>query len=204
MMMRLSMLLAMLMLGFTPQNDLGQRQAANFQLPSISGERVSLEEFRGQVVLLNFWATWSSASRQALPGLYQLHKKYYKYGFRVVTVNIDKDLEPVIEFIKKQDMRLLTLWDPDQDVLAAYDFREVPSSVIIDRDGNIRYMHEGLAGYRFSRLATEVRSLLDGASQRSNRRRDPAGKNPKYLCEANGSGAAKVAPVFAKHLIAMQ
>ena len=198
--MRLSMLLAMLMLGFTPQNDSGQRQAADFQLPSISGEQVSLKEFRGQVVLLNFWATWSAPSRQALPGLHQLHKKYYKYGFRVVTVNIDRDLEPVIDFIKKQDMRLLTLWDRDQEVMQAYNFQDVPSSVIIDREGKIRYLHQGLSQIRVSRLATEIRSLLDGASPRSNRKRDPVGRNPKYLCEANGTDA----PAFEKSLIAMR
>jgi len=184
-MMRIALLLTMLTFGFTSQNHSESPRAADFQLPSLSGEQVSLQEFRGHVVLLNFWATWSKASRQALPGLYQLHKKYRKYGFRVVTVNIDRDLKPVIEIIKKQDVRLLTLWDPEQKVMSAYAFRDVPSSVIIDRDGRIRYLHDGLSAFRFSRLATEVRSLLNRASQRWNPRHDPAGNNPKYLCEAD-------------------
>ena len=138
-----------------------QGQAApNFTLRSIQGHNVRLSDLRGQVVLINFWATWCGPCRQEMPLLDEIHDKYQKVGFRVVAVSIDQDRKQAAAMARSLKVRAPILFDDDQKVSRLYDLQGMPSTFIVDRNGMIRYVHVGYKrGYERD-YETEVRALL--------------------------------------------
>ena len=117
--------------------------AAAFQLPAAVGDPVSLADFKGQVVLINFWASWCGPCRQEMPILEQLYKKYKPAGFTLIGVNVDKEAPPVKALLERKPVSFPVMLDPANQVSKAYHVDEMPSSVIIDRKGEIRYIHRG-------------------------------------------------------------
>jgi peroxiredoxin len=117
--------------------------APNFTLKSNSGKNLKLSELRGQVVLLNFWASWCGPCRTEMPLLVKIHDKYKGMGFTVLGVNVEEDSTPAISIIKKTKIGFPVLFDNTNSVSKLYNVSAMPSTVIIDRDGNMRYLHEG-------------------------------------------------------------
>lgn len=117
--------------------------APNFTLKSNSGKNVKLSELRGQVVLLNFWASWCGPCRTEMPLLGKIHDKYKAMGFTVLGVNVEEDSAPAISIINKTKISIPVLFDKTNSVSKLYNVSAMPSTVIIDRDGNMRYLHEG-------------------------------------------------------------
>ena len=117
--------------------------APAFTLTSISGGQTALSQFKGQVVMVNFWATWCGPCQQEMPLLDQMYKKYKPAGFTLIGVNVDKDSPPVKELLARKPVSFPVLLDPANQVSKAFHVDEMPSSVIIDRKGEIRYIHRG-------------------------------------------------------------
>ena len=108
--------------------------APDFSLHAMSGPNMRLQDQRGRVVMVNFWATWCAPCRQEMPQLNRLYQKYRSSGF--------------------------VLLDADKRVSKLYDLNTMPSTVIIDRDGKVRYVHRGyLAGYEDT-YERQIRELL--------------------------------------------
>jgi thiol-disulfide isomerase/thioredoxin len=106
---------------------------------SETGAQLSLEDFRGQVVLLNIWATWCGPCRAEMPSLDRLQTRHGSQGLRVVAVSIDEGgLTTVRRFFQKQSIRNLKLYaDRDHSTAAAFDVGPIPMTILIDRDGNM-------------------------------------------------------------------
>jgi peroxiredoxin len=117
--------------------------APGFTLKSYTGKNIKLSELRGQVVLLNFWASWCGPCRQEMPLLGKIHEKYKSMGFTVLAVNVEEDAKPAISIIQKTNIKFPVLFDSENSVSKLYKVSAMPSTVIIDRDGNMRYLHEG-------------------------------------------------------------
>ena len=117
--------------------------APNFTLKSYSGKNIKLSELRGQVVLLNFWASWCGPCRTEMPLLVKMHEKYKGTGFTVLGVNVEEDTAPAISIINKTKITFPVLFDKTNSVSKLYNVSAMPSTVMIDRDGNMRYLHEG-------------------------------------------------------------
>lgn len=117
--------------------------APAFTLDALAGGQVSLSQFKGQVVMVNFWATWCGPCQQEMPLLDQMYKKYKPAGFTLVGINVDKDAPPVKELLARKPVSFPVLLDPANQVSKAFHVDEMPSSVIIDRKGDIRYIHRG-------------------------------------------------------------
>lgn len=117
--------------------------APDFTLKSRTGENIRLSDFRGQVVLLNFWASWCGPCRQEMPILGDIHKKYEPLGFSVLGINVDLKSEKAIAYLKDTPVDFPVLYDPESKVSELYSVSAMPSSAIIDRDGNVRYVHAG-------------------------------------------------------------
>lgn len=117
--------------------------APAFTLTSLTGEQANLSQYKGQVVMVNFWATWCGPCQQEMPLLDQMYKKYKMGGFTLLGVNVDKDAPPVKELLARRPVSFPVLLDPANQVSKAYHVDEMPSSVIIDRKGEIRYVHRG-------------------------------------------------------------
>ncbi len=117
--------------------------APDFTLRSNTGKNLKLSEFRGQVVLLNFWASWCGPCRQEMPALDKLHKRYRKLGFTVLGVNVEEDSRQARQLLKEVKVSFPILFDTRNQASQLYHVEAMPTTVIIDRDGNMRYLHKG-------------------------------------------------------------
>jgi len=120
-----------------------QDTAPDFTLKSLQGSNLRLNEYRGQVILLNFWASWCGPCRQEMPLLDSIHKRYQEAGFAVVSVNVEGEQVPARALAKETGVTFPVLIDTDQQVSELYELEAMPSSVLIDRDGVVRYIHRG-------------------------------------------------------------
>lgn len=135
-------------------------KARNFTLPAASGEKISLANQLGKVVLINYWATWCGPCQEELPELDRLQNKYRQRGFSILAISVDNDPENVKAFLKKYDIKLLGLWDRDKKTAEAYAVEAMPSSYLVDRNGIVRAIYRGYDPKEFKRLETEVEVLL--------------------------------------------
>ncbi len=117
--------------------------APDFTLRSNSGKNLKLSEFRGQVVLLNFWASWCGPCRQEMPALEKLHQRYHKLGFTVIGVNVEEDSTAAKKMLREVRVSFPILFDTQNTASKLYNVSAMPTTVIIDRDGNMRYLHKG-------------------------------------------------------------
>ena len=134
--------------------------APDFTLHAMGGANLRLKEQRGRVVMVNFWATWCAPCRQEMPHLNRLYQKYRSAGFVLLGVNVDDDPSKAAEVATKLGVTFPVLLDADKRVSKLYDLNTMPSTVIIDRDGKVRYVHRGyLAGYE-DNYEKQIRELL--------------------------------------------
>jgi peroxiredoxin len=134
--------------------------APDFTLRSSDGRNLRLQEQRGQVVMLNFWATWCTPCRQEMPHLNRLHDKYGASGFTLLAVNVDDDRAKALGLAAKLGLKFSVLLDADKSVSRLYDLSAMPSTVLIDRDGRVRHVHRGYRdGYELT-YDRQIRELL--------------------------------------------
>jgi peroxiredoxin len=119
------------------------QMAPDFTLKSMSGENLRLEEFRGKVVLINFWASWCGPCRQEMPILDGIHKRYEPTGFSVLGVNVESDPKKARKIADRSGLTFPLVLDQDQSVSKAFDVKAMPYTVLVDRDGKVRYIHAG-------------------------------------------------------------
>jgi len=134
--------------------------APAFTLTTLSGQQGALSQYKGQVVMVNFWATWCGPCQQEMPLLDQIYKKYKPAGFTLIGVNVDKDEPAVKELLARKPVSFPVLLDPANEVSKAYHLDEMPSSVIIDRKGQIRYLHRGYKPGDENEYQDRIRQLI--------------------------------------------
>jgi cytochrome c biogenesis protein CcmG, thiol:disulfide interchange protein DsbE len=121
-------------------------EAPEYAAVNLAGDSVSLSDMRGDVVLLNVWATWCAPCRVEIPELQALHEEHEDRGLRVVGVTVDSRhaIDDVHQFIDEFGMTYDVWLDPDHTVLDRFRGSGVPLSVLIDRDGRIAWRHLGM------------------------------------------------------------
>jgi peroxiredoxin len=134
--------------------------APPFTLTALSGQQGALSQYKGQVVMVNFWATWCGPCQQEMPLLDQMYKKYKPAGFTLIGVNVDKEAPAVKELLARKPVSFPVLLDPANQVSKAYHVDEMPSSVIIDRKGEIRYIHRGYKPGDENEYQDRIRQLI--------------------------------------------
>lgn len=117
--------------------------AADFTLPSRDGSNQRLAEQRGNIVLVNFWASWCGPCREELPEMEKLQQKYQDLGFTVLAVNVDDKPEKANILLNDVDVTFPVLYDSDGKVSELYDVSAMPTTVIVDRNGIARLTHKG-------------------------------------------------------------
>lgn len=135
--------LAVCLLPLAVTAKVDMQPAADFTLKSLAGNNVRLADLKGQVVLINFWATWCGPCRQEMPVLDRLHQRYQDTGFTVLGVNVEGVEGPARELAQKTGVTFPVLVDEGQKISKLYDLKAMPSTVVVDRDGNVRYVHRG-------------------------------------------------------------
>jgi len=135
--------------------------APNFTLQSNAGGQVSLASLKGKVVMVNFWATWCVPCRQEMPHLEALYEKYNGLGFELLAVNVEKNnAEGARKWLQETPVTFPVLFDPENQVTKLYKVQTMPSTVIIGRDGTMRFMHNGYKPGYENDYQTQVRALL--------------------------------------------
>ena len=134
--------------------------APTFTLTTLTGESAALSQYKGQVVMLNFWATWCGPCQQEMPLLDQMYKKYKPAGFTLIGVYVDKDAPPVKQLLERKPVGFPVLLDPSSQVSKAYHVDEMPSTVLIDRQGNVRYLHRGYKPGDENEYQDRIRQLI--------------------------------------------
>ncbi len=134
--------------------------APDFTLPATSGSNLRLAEQRGRVVMVNFWATWCAPCRVEMPHLNRLYDKYRASGFELLGVNIDDNPRTAADLATKLGLRFPVLLDTDKKVSRLYDLSAMPSTVLIDRDGRVRYVHRGYRDGYEDTYEKQIRELL--------------------------------------------
>ncbi|HEY8569858.1 TlpA disulfide reductase family protein [Microbulbifer sp.] len=117
--------------------------AADFTLASLKNGNLKLSEQRGEVIMLNFWASWCGPCREEMPLLNDLHTRYESVGFKVWGVNVDANREDAQAMLNKIPVDFPILFDSESSVSKLFGVEAMPSTVFIDRDGNVRYVHKG-------------------------------------------------------------
>jgi peroxiredoxin len=137
-----------------------QQHAPDFTLKRAEGGNLRLAEQRGQVVLINFWASWCGPCRVEMPHLNKLHDKYKAGGFMVLGVNIDDDPRHGAATAARWGLRFPVLLDAEKTVTRTYDLGAMPSTVLVDRDGRIRYLHRGYRDGMELEYERQIRELV--------------------------------------------
>ena len=117
--------------------------APDFKLPARDGGQVQLSELRGQVVMINFWASWCGPCRQEMPLLEQIQAKYEPLGFTLLGVNVEPDSAEAEKWLRNVSVSFPILFDRANAVSASFGVEAMPSSVLIDREGHVRHVHRG-------------------------------------------------------------
>lgn len=134
--------------------------APDFSLPDKSGSSVSLDDFDGQVVLLNFWASWCGPCREEMPLLVELHQRYEALGFTMLGINVEEDSSAADNFLRTVPVSFPILYDRQNSVSKLYDVIAMPSTVLIGRDGRVRYIHHGYEPGYENDYQDQIRELV--------------------------------------------
>ena len=134
--------------------------APDFVLAARDGGKVRLADLKGDVVMINFWASWCGPCRQEMPLLGQLQSKYEPLGFTLLGVNVEPDSKAAATWLKDVPVAFPILFDTKGDVAATFGVEGMPSTVFVDRDGHVRYVHRGYQPGDESKYADMIRSLV--------------------------------------------
>jgi peroxiredoxin len=136
------------------------RAAPDFALKSSTGENLRLSEYRGEVVMINFWATWCGPCRQEMPLLDELYTRYERVGFNLLGVNIDDDSRQAMKMVEDLGVKFPVLFDTRKEVSRLYDVETMPATILVDREGNVRHVHHGYKPGYEDKYLDQVRALL--------------------------------------------
>lgn len=134
--------------------------APAFQLNSNTGKPLALADFRGQIVLLNFWASWCGPCRQEMPILEQLSRQYHGKGVTLLGINVEPDSAAAVDWLKATPVTFPILFDTDSKVSSLYEVAGMPNTVIIDRKGQVRYIHRGYSAGAENDYLNQIRALI--------------------------------------------
>jgi peroxiredoxin len=141
-------------------SGLAGHEAPDFVLKSASGANMRLSEYRGNVVMINFWATWCGPCRQEMPLLDDLYSRYERVGFSLLGVNIDDDSSRAMQMAEELGVSFPVLFDERKEVSKLYQVEAMPVTVLVDREGKVRHVHLGYKPGYEEQYLTEIRSLL--------------------------------------------
>lgn len=141
-------------------------QAPAFNLPLLSensaASSVTLTDFKGKVVYLDFWASWCAPCQVSIPLLNELRNRYVEQGldFEVVAINVDSDPADGADFLLDVPVKYVVLSDPAGKTPALYGVKGMPTSYLLDKTGNVRLVHSGFKRSDIDMIANEVQKLL--------------------------------------------
>jgi cytochrome c biogenesis protein CcmG/thiol:disulfide interchange protein DsbE len=135
-------------------------QAPEINLPGMDGE-VRLENLKGKVVYLDFWASWCVPCVKSFPWMHDIKQSYADKGFEILAVNLDKDRKLADEFLRQMEVNFMVAFDEDGKSAADYKLKGMPSSYLIGRDGKVYASHIGFREKDKEELEQAIEQLLN-------------------------------------------
>jgi thiol-disulfide isomerase/thioredoxin len=124
-------------------------------------EGLDLGPYKGKVVYLDFWASWCNPCRQSFPWMNELQEEYAAKGLVVIAVNVDHDRDLADEFLQSNNAQFKIVYDPNGKIAERYDFKDMPTSILIGRDGAVRFVHNGFYPNKEGLYASHINALLN-------------------------------------------
>ena len=134
--------------------------APDFTLKSLDGANLRLAEQKGDIMLINFWASWCGPCIQEMPALDKLAQKYQALGVQVWGVNVENDSTAAKAYLSKVKVEFPILFDLDNSVSKAYQVDAMPTTVILDKDGKVRAVHRGYQPGFEKKYENDIKQLL--------------------------------------------
>jgi len=135
--------------------------APDFALRTLQQQTLRLSEFRGEVVLINFWASWCGECRQAMPALNALYEKYNRAGLVMLSVNLDDELHRAVHMSESLNIPFPVLYDERKEIGKLYLLEQMPLTVLVDRAGTVQQVYVGYNLGDERKYLTQIRALLD-------------------------------------------
>ena len=136
------------------------KDAPDFVLKANDGANLRLSEFRGQVVLVNFWARWANDSRREIPALDRINTTYQRAGLVVLGISVDEDLRRAHEFADSMKVSYPMMFDSGELIGRDYRLGKMPVTILVDRSGVVRYSHVGYKRGDDRLYLDQIRELL--------------------------------------------
>lgn len=140
--------------------DVLKGRAPDFSLASPEGKNVSLAALKGDVVMVNFWASWCAPCRQEMPLLDAMYKRFKPLGFTLVGINVDEEPNAARALLREVPVSFPIGLDSAMTVSAAYQVMVMPTTVFIDRKGAVRHVHQGYRPGDEAAYEQQLRLLL--------------------------------------------
>ena len=134
--------------------------APDFELSAANGN-VSLAQYRGKIIYLDFWASWCGPCKQSFPWMNAMQAKYAVKGLQIVSINVDAKRDDATKFLLTNPATFAVGFDPKGLTPAQYAVKAMPSSYLIGRDGRITFLHRGYAAEDGAKLEQEIRLALE-------------------------------------------
>jgi peroxiredoxin len=136
------------------------KEAPDFVLRGLDGRNLRLSEFRGQVVLVNFWARWAGDSQKEMSALDRINTTYQRAGLVVIGVSVDEDLRRAHEFAAAMSLSYPILFDTGAEIGKDYLLQKMPVTILVDRAGVVRYSIVGFKRGDERIFLDQIRELL--------------------------------------------
>ena len=133
----------------------------DIRLSDLNGKKISLSDFRGKVVFLNFWTTWCGACRVEMPAMQKLHTRLKDQNFAMVTINLQEPARKVREFVDRYKLTFTVLLDSQGEAGSRFGIRALPTTLILDKSGRIMGQALGAREWN-SKKAVALFNLLIG------------------------------------------
>ncbi|MBL4908520.1 MAG: TlpA family protein disulfide reductase [Alteromonadaceae bacterium] len=135
-------------------------KAPDFTLKNMAGKNLNLVEQRGNIILINFWASWCAPCRKEMPALQTLHEKYQDLGFSVWGVNVEQENQAGKKFLADLKLTFPIFFDAKNTLSATYQVAAMPTSVIVDRNGVVRFIFRGYKSGYEKKYAKAIKQLI--------------------------------------------
>lgn len=123
-------------------------------------DTLNLEQYKGKVVYVDFWASWCGPCRESFPWMKKMQQQYGKDGLVIIAVNVDQDKKLADKFLSEFKPEFNVLFDKDGKLAEDFKVSSMPSSYVLDREGKPRFKHKGFHLDKQSQYETELNSLL--------------------------------------------
>jgi len=149
--------------GFSSMGNVVSAPAPDFKLEG-QQKQINLSDYRGQIVYLDFWASWCQPCRKSFNWMNKMQSLYGEEGFKVIAINLDESRKKADRFLQQIPANFDVAFDPRGDTAESYKVKAMPSSYIIDKHGNVIHANLGFRSKDEDKLEAKIRKIIRQAT----------------------------------------